>query len=79
MDQELFMFPENLILNQCCYCLHSDQKGHCSDGIPQEIQMNWHDHRTPHPDDHGIQFEPRPELRPEEIKIVPSRPGRGKN
>ena len=32
------------------------------DGIPQGILFGEMNHRNPYPGDHGIQFEPRPEV-----------------
>lgn len=32
------------------------------EGIPGEIAVGREDHDMPYPGDHGIQFEPRPEL-----------------
>lgn len=48
-----------------CRHLHGDDKtGNFCDafpdqpGIPQPILLGQHDHKTPFPGDHGIQFEP---------------------
>jgi hypothetical protein len=50
---------------QCYACVHFDRDApprvfRCDafpDGIPVPIQANKHDHRKPHPGDHGIRHE----------------------
>lgn len=32
------------------------------DGVPEELMWKYYDHRKPYPGDHGIQFEPQPNM-----------------
>lgn len=54
----------------CHLCRHLSRSGGMTcaafpQGIPWEIQSGEFDHRRPHPDDHGIRYEP---LAPEELR-----------
>jgi len=52
------------ILPQCLRCKYWNGKGRCEafpDGIPHEILIDEFDHKEPHPDDNGIQFEAKGE------------------
>lgn len=55
------------IMPSCVSCIHFHEQRADGDfcnafpdghGIPREILTNRHDHKTPYPGDHGIQFEP---------------------
>ena len=61
--------------SQCVYCKHLQPGGQCPafpSGIPEEINLNWHDHRNPYPGDNGIQFEPLEGH--DKIEIIPLMP-----
>jgi hypothetical protein len=65
----------DMIWSQCVYCRHLTAGRKCAafpDGIPDEIEYNWVDHREPYPGDHGIRFEPLEGW--EDIVIKPVRP-----
>jgi hypothetical protein len=68
----------NVIHHGCGCCLHfrgwkeSIYKNHCDafpDGILDEIELGIFDHRQPHPDDKGIQFEMNPDKEDERVYV----------
>jgi hypothetical protein len=64
--------PDDLIVSQCVWCVHRSADGvSCQafpEGIPVEILLNEHDHRTSFGGDNGICYEPV-EVNLEEDKI----------
>lgn len=59
--------PQNLPLCAHCKHLNADASFRCKafpDGIPEKISFNGaaNEHREPYPGDHGIRFEPHPDV-----------------
>lgn len=51
----------DMVLSQCVHCRHKKKDNICtafSEGIPDKIMSNRHDHRKPFKGDNGIRFEP---------------------
>ena len=65
-DDFYFKFPYSRVCHRCTHLRDGNLKT-CDafpDGeIPQEIWSSKHDHKTPYPGDHGIQFNLNPEVR----------------
>ena len=69
-----------MVWSQCVYCRNLEPGGKCPafpEGIPEAINLNWHDHHHPFPGDRGIRFEPIDGY--ENIEIKPLIPTEGKN
>ncbi len=50
----------------CCLCKHERNGRTCAafpEGIPEDIWAGWHDHREPYPDDKGILFGMREDVK----------------
>lgn len=58
MAEPLILQP---VTPSCARCVHRSGPTTCRafpDGIPHAILTGEHDHKTPYPGDHGVQFSP---------------------
>jgi hypothetical protein len=78
MSDKFVSGPDDVVFSQCVYCAR--RTGATPDGcdafpagIPEAILSNEADHRRPIVGDHGIRFEPRPEVPPEVLAQLGAR------
>jgi hypothetical protein len=73
-DRELYIPQTSRVCDNCRHRYLAFHQRRCAafpDGIPMPIWRAQHDHRTPYPGDHGIQWEA---LRPEDIAALKALP-----